>query len=133
MRHRIRRPGAFLRLIRQCETGGGRAGVRKDPSEGTDKTVSGNTTRIHMFTHEIGVIGVRAERYVGVRCVTHGHISGELPELSVCTPTSEICGRPMYHRRLHLVSRIKPIRSESFSVSSGVGGTPEMKQNPNLS
>ena len=76
---------------------------------------------------------MRAERYVGVRRVTLSHVSGELPELSVYVPTSGIHGHPMYHRRAHLVSRIKPIRSESFSVSSGVGGTPEMKQNPNLS
>jgi len=35
--------------------------------------------------------------------------------------------------RSHCVSRIFPIRRESFSVSSGVMGTPVTKQNPNRS
>jgi hypothetical protein len=40
--------------------------------------------------------------------------------------------KQMMHN-LHCVSLMKPIRSESFSVSSNVGGTPEIKQNPNVS
>jgi hypothetical protein len=34
---------------------------------------------------------------------------------------------------LHCVSLIKPIRFDSSSVASGVGGTPDTKQNPNRS
>ena len=93
-RRRIHRPGVSHRLIRPCERGGGRAGVRKDPSKGSKKPVSHSATFFHTFTHKIGVIGVRAKGYVGIRCVTLGHISGELPELSVYVPTSEYSRTP---------------------------------------
>lgn len=36
-------------------------------------------------------------------------------------------------KRLHLVSRMNEIRRVKASVSSGFGGTPETKQNPNSS
>ena len=79
-RRRIRRPGASHHPIRPCERGGGRAVVQKDLSE---VSLSKQYRVGHTFAYEIGVIGVRAERNIGIRRIALCEVSGELPELPI--------------------------------------------------
>ena len=82
-RRRIRRPGALLHLTRPCVRGGGRAVVQRDLSEVPGTSLSRTTEVSHVFTYEIGIVGVCAESDIGIRCIALRHVGGELPELSI--------------------------------------------------
>ena len=73
------------------------------------------------------------ERHVGVRCVTFGHVGGEVPEFTICVKVSSVgyCVGCMQDQQC--VFLMLPNFFANASVASAVGGTPDTKQKPNMS